>query len=169
MCSLLYCLLNIPTFHAFFTSLGTGIWFQLSTLLETKFPLTSLWTGPLVLCINSPSSRFQRGFVFSEACLCRSNYGSGTPGGLFVEQISDAELRNPSNFYHSALPSVATVPRYGHNTKNQCCGSGSGTRCFFDPWIQIRNPGWGKNPDPESGMNITDHLSESLETFLFNT
>ncbi len=31
----------------------------------------------------------------------------------------------------------------------QCCGSGSGIRCIFDPGI--RNPGWVKNLDPDPG------------------
>ncbi len=30
----------------------------------------------------------------------------------------------------------------------QCCGSGSGIRCLFDPWI--RDPWWVKNQDPGS-------------------
>jgi hypothetical protein len=84
-----YCLLNISTFLAFFTSFG--IWFQLSTtLLETKFPLTSLWASLLDLCMNSLSS--SKGIVFSEACLCRSNSGEGTSGGLFAEQISEIKV-----------------------------------------------------------------------------
>ncbi len=39
-------------------------------------------------------------------------------------------------------------------------------RCYFDPWI--RDPGWGKNLDPDqgSGKNIPDHISENLEQFL---
>jgi hypothetical protein len=32
--------------------------------------------------------------------------------------------------------------RYSTNILNQCCGSGSGIRCFFEPWI--RDPGWVK-------------------------
>jgi hypothetical protein len=46
----------------------------------------------------------------------------------------------------------------------QCCGSGSGIRCLFEPWI--RDTEWVKNqdPDPESGMNIPDYISESVET-----
>ncbi len=32
----------------------------------------------------------------------------------------------------------------------------------FDPWI--RHPGWEKNSGSGSGMNIPDHISESLET-----
>jgi hypothetical protein len=35
----------------------------------------------------------------------------------------------------------------------------------FDPWI--KDTEWGKNPDPESGMNTPDHISESLKTILF--
>ncbi len=31
----------------------------------------------------------------------------------------------------------------------QCCGSGSGIRCLFDPWI--RDPGRVKNLDPDRG------------------
>ncbi len=47
-----------------------------------------------------------------------------------------------------------------------CCGSGSGIRCLFDPWI--RDTGWEKSQDLDpgygSGMNNPDHISESLET-----
>ncbi len=48
---------------------------------------------------------------------------------------------------------------------DQCCGSG--IRCLFHPWIG--DPGWVKNqdPDPGSGMNILDRISESLETFFW--
>ena len=37
--------------------------------------------------------------------------------------------------------------------RGQCCGSGSGIRCLFDPWIRV--PGWveSQHPDPGSGMN----------------
>jgi hypothetical protein len=45
---------------------------------------------------------------------------------------------------------------------SQCCRSGSGSRCLFDPWI--RDPGWVKKSGSESGMNNPDHISESLET-----
>jgi hypothetical protein len=49
-------------------------------------------------------------------------------------------------------------------TSTQCCGSG--IRCLFDSWIG--DSGWVKNQDPDpgsgSGMNIPDHISESLET-----
>jgi hypothetical protein len=50
---------------------------------------------------------------------------------------------------------------------------GTGIRCLFDPSIRdqgsgIKDPGRVKNqvPDPGSGsgMNIPDHISESLET-----
>jgi hypothetical protein len=39
---------------------------------------------------------------------------------------------------------------------------------LFNLWIPDRDLGRGKNPDPDpgSGMNIPDHSSESLETFL---
>jgi hypothetical protein len=30
--------------------------------------------------------------------------------------------------------------------------------------IMIRDPGWGKNLDPDLGMNIPDNFSDSLET-----
>jgi hypothetical protein len=40
----------------------------------------------------------------------------------------------------------------------QCCGSGSGIRCLFDPWIW--DPGWveSQHPNPGSGMNNPDHI-----------
>jgi hypothetical protein len=31
--------------------------------------------------------------------------------------------------------------------------------------IQIRDPGWGKNPDARSGINIPDHISKSLGSY----
>jgi hypothetical protein len=31
---------------------------------------------------------------------------------------------------------------------------------LFDPWIRDTDLGWKKNPDPESKMNIPDHISE---------
>ncbi len=40
---------------------------------------------------------------------------------------------------------------------------GSGIRCLLDSWI--REPGWVKKSRSGSGMNIPDHISESLETF----
>jgi len=42
----------------------------------------------------------------------------------------------------------------------QCCGSGSGIGCFFDPWIQDPGSGMGESqhPDPGSGMNNPDHI-----------
>jgi hypothetical protein len=52
----------------------------------------------------------------------------------------------------------------------QCCGSGSGIRCLFDPWSWIQNPGGVENPDPGpgSGIDYPDHISESLKNcFLF--
>jgi hypothetical protein len=51
----------------------------------------------------------------------------------------------------------------------QCCGSGSGIRCLFDPWI--RDPGKVKNQDPDPGsgsmMNNPSHFSESGETIFW--
>jgi hypothetical protein len=49
-----------------------------------------------------------------------------------------------------------------NQTLKQCCGSGSGIRCLFDPWIGIRNRFF---PDP--GSRISDpgsqtHIFESL-------
>ncbi len=46
---------------------------------------------------------------------------------------------------------------------NQCCGSRSGIQAFktldLESGILV-----GKNPDPRSGINISDHISESLVT-----
>jgi hypothetical protein len=42
---------------------------------------------------------------------------------------------------------------------------GSGIWCLFDPWI--RDPGWVKKSG--SGMNNSDHISESLETIFWVT
>ncbi len=42
---------------------------------------------------------------------------------------------------------------------------------FLTPWIRVRNPGSVKNQDPDtgsgSGMNIPDHISESLEAIFW--
>jgi hypothetical protein len=57
-------------------------------------------------------------------------------------------------------PSKGTVSRE-RMTQKQCCESGSGA-------FLASGSGMGKNPapDPGSGLNIQDHFSESLETFL---
>ncbi len=49
--------------------------------------------------------------------------------------------------------------------QEQCCGSG--IQCLFDLWIW--DPEWVKNqdPDPGSGMNNPDHISESLKTIFW--
>jgi hypothetical protein len=42
---------------------------------------------------------------------------------------------------------------------HQCCGSGSGIRCFYDPLIRDTDPEWGKKSGSGSGMNIPDNFS----------
>jgi hypothetical protein len=44
--------------------------------------------------------------------------------------------------------------------RDRCCGSGSGIRCFFDPWI--REPGWKKNSRSEIRIR-DDHPRFFLE------
>jgi hypothetical protein len=56
---------------------------------------------------------------------------------------------------------VAGVPAVAR----QCCGSGSGIRCFFNPWIRDPGSGMAKKSGSGSGMNNPDHISERLETF----
>ena len=34
----------------------------------------------------------------------------------------------------------ANHARYRYSTYCQCCGSGCGIRCLFDPWTRIRDP-----------------------------
>jgi hypothetical protein len=46
----------------------------------------------------------------------------------------------------------------------QCSGSEYGIRCLFDPWIQDPGSGMGKKSRSGSGINIPNHISESLET-----
>ncbi len=51
-----------------------------------------------------------------------------------------------------------------HNPQKclQCCGSGSGIRCLFDPWI--REPERVKNRDPDPGWTSQIINSESFKT-----
>jgi hypothetical protein len=46
-----------------------------------------------------------------------------------------------------------------------------GSGAFLTPRSGIGEPGWVKNQNPDSGsgsgMNIRDHISESLETFFW--
>ncbi len=49
--------------------------------------------------------------------------------------------------------------------KKQCCGSGSGILDLVTFWPLVRGSGMGKKSRSGSGMNILDHISESLETF----
>ncbi len=50
-----------------------------------------------------------------------------------------------------ASTSCSIVSQVGlfYSCLKQCCGSGSGIRCLFDPWI--RDPGWVRNQDPDPG------------------
>ncbi len=59
---------------------------------------------------------------------------------------------------NSSAPSTVQSADWGTVPAYQCCGSGSGIQCLFDPLI--RYPGWVKNPDPGSGsgMNDPDHI-----------
>jgi hypothetical protein len=77
---------------------------------------------------------------------------------LFVEILDHS---------HLLLNPPRTV---GAVTRKQCCGSGSGIRCLFDPWIR----GWVKKSGSESGSRIRDeqprimdHVSENLETIVW--
>ncbi len=47
----------------------------------------------------------------------------------------------------------------------QSCGSESGIRCLFNPWI--RDPEWVKKSGSGSGMNNPDHISKSLKNIFF--
>jgi len=47
----------------------------------------------------------------------------------------------------------------------QCCGSGYGIRCLFDPLDP--GSGMGKKSGSGSGMNNPDHFSESLENIFW--
>ena len=40
----------------------------------------------------------------------------------------------------------------------QCCGSGSGIRCLFDPWIRDPGIGFFRIPDLGSPTNIFESL-----------
>jgi hypothetical protein len=72
------------------------------------------------------------------------------------------------NVRQKPLQCESTLRRYGMNIMwvtplnifYQCCGSGSGIRCLFDPWIrEIRI----RIRDEQPGSFI----SESLETFFW--
>ncbi len=46
-----------------------------------------------------------------------------------------------------------TIWTHTAHTRNQCCGSGSGIRCLFDPWIRDPVPFWPL--DPGSGISFS--------------
>jgi hypothetical protein len=47
----------------------------------------------------------------------------------------------------------------------RCCGSGSGIRCLFDPWIQDPGSGIGFFQIPDLGSQT--HIFESLVTIFW--
>jgi hypothetical protein len=47
-------------------------------------------------------------------------------------------------------------------TKIQCCGSGSGIRCLFDPWIRDPGSGMGFFRIPDPGSRIPRPYFEEL-------
>jgi hypothetical protein len=58
-------------------------------------------------------------------------------GKLLILLASNREVRL---WKRNSNPQVYVL-KYRYRT--QCCGSGSGIQCLFDPWI--RDPGWVKN------------------------
>ncbi len=46
----------------------------------------------------------------------------------------------------------------------QCCGSETGIRRLYDPWI--RNPGWVKNLDPDPGEQPGSYFRQLRNNFL---
>ncbi len=84
---------------------------------------------------------FKSSFTMLIWCSCFRSFSEFVPPSVTTLTLSDNQLlelgRNSSRLKHFPL-------------HIQCCGSGSG----------IRDPGWVKNQDPGSGINI----SESLET-----
>ncbi len=74
-----------------------------------------------------------------------------------LSSVGDPDLADPHVFGPFYLKCWIQSDR---NNAYQFCGSG--IRCPFDPCI--RDPVRGKNSRSGSGMNITDHISESLET-----
>ncbi len=71
-------------------------------------------------------------------CLCPDSEENGPFYTQLGYASSPAALRFPALF----LLSIGTGT---YRTDSQCCGSGSGIRCLFDPWI--RDQGWVKNQD----------------------
>ncbi len=86
------------------------------------------WGGPFKAKINV--KKFlpaQEGETFSSGCL---------------------ETVGVGGHLQALLQAVQGLPdhRQSLSSSEQCCGSRSGIRCFFDPWIRIRGP--------ESGMSF---------------
>jgi hypothetical protein len=54
------------------------------------------------------------------------------------------------------------MPIYGTVPADQCCGSGSGIQCLFDPWIRIRERFF---PDPGSRIP-NPYFLQLLDNFL---
>ncbi len=86
------------------------------------------------------------------AQLVATQHGEGDGGGDAVEEDGGDETphedRHPGKF--ESVPINGTcfhankmLPFY------QCCGSGSGIWCLFDPWI--RDPGWVESQHPDPG------------------
>jgi hypothetical protein len=59
------------------------------------------------------------------------------------ERYGTVLVRYLGNSPPSSTEGAHTVPY------SQCCGSGSGIRCLFDPWI--RDSGWVNNQVPDPG------------------
>ncbi len=63
----------------------------------------------------------------------------------------DLELRFRLLFFLFVTIIRKLVGSHEKLTPEQCCGSGSGIRCLFDPWFGIRDRFF---PDPELGDNF---------------
>jgi hypothetical protein len=83
-----------------------------------------------------------------------------------MDPLLSAEVLDPSRIQPENKMKKAQAG--GAQTFFQCCGSGSGVRCLFDPWCRDPGSGMGKKSRSGSGMgNIPDHIFESLETIFW--
>ncbi len=73
---------------------------------------------------------------------------------LFAGRIWTPHFRHKESFQFRPFKRERGKKKSFGLNKIWCCGSGSGIRCLFDPWI--RDPVWVKIQGPRSGsgMNI---------------
>ncbi len=126
---------------------------------------------------NAYLQRIKGYILLTKLSLSSQKYGFGNRDPRSGIRDLGSEIWDPicgTNLFRISDPGPRSQKGTGSGIRNtvswndgsceHCCGSGSGIRCLFDPWIRDLRWVQSQHPDPGSGMNNLNHIFWSLET-----